>query len=255
MDQEDWPSLEEILTFRDRVRERLRGIYDQITNGSMELTRHVARVLFMTFEHEAQHAETLLYMLVQSSSTRAPTANATPQWEHLAARWQAEARPNTVLTISGGSIQLGHDDAENEDASQQYSSNHEFGWDCENPAATCDVKTFKVDALPITNDDYMSFLKTSKPELDWTDESALPASWTLVDGRWHVRTLYGPVTFEHAGLWPLMASKCEIDDYAKSKGGRMPTEAELQLLWKSQGGPRPTGRLANVAFKHWHPVP
>ena len=220
----------------------------------MKLTRHVARVLFMTFEHEAQHAETLLYMLVQSSSTRSPTANSTPQWEHLAARWKEEAQPNTVLTITGGPIQLGHDDAEDKDGSRDYSPTDELGWDCENPAVTNQVKTFKVDALPISNAEYIAFLKT-KSQLDWNDTVAFPASWVQVDGDWHVRTLYGPVSFDHAGLWPLMASKVEIDDYARSKGGRMPTEAELQALWLSTEGPRPEGPLANVGFRNWHLVP
>ena len=220
----------------------------------MKLTRHVARVLFMTFEHEAQHAETLLYMLVQSSATRPPTANSMPHWEHLAARWKDEARPNTVLTITGGTVQIGHNDAENEDSSRDYSPDEELGWDCENPAVSVEVKPFKVDALPISNAEYLAFLK-SRPQLDWNKTCAFPASWVQVDGDWHVRTLYGPVSFEHAGFWPLMASKCEIDDFARSKGGRMPTESELQLLWRSKEGPRPAGTLANVAFKNWHPVP
>jgi formylglycine-generating enzyme required for sulfatase activity len=70
-----------------------------------------------------------------------------------------------------------------------------------------------------------------------------------------IRTFYGPVSFEIAKDWPLMASKIEIEAYAKSKGGRLPTEDELRVLCEHEEGPRPDGESANVAFKNWHPIP
>ena len=54
---EDWPTLESILNFRDRVRARLARLYDDLATGKRELTRKVGRVLFMTYEHEGFHAE------------------------------------------------------------------------------------------------------------------------------------------------------------------------------------------------------
>ena len=84
---------------------------------------------------------------------------------------------------------------------------------------------------------------------------ALPASWQQVDGEWKVRSLAGPLDFDIAGQWPLMASKIEIDAFARWKGGRLPTEAELRLLWENEQGPRPSGIGANVGFKNWHPIP
>lgn len=55
--EEDWPTLEEILAFRDRVRARLTNLYDDLLSGHRALTRKIGRVLFMTLEHEAFHAE------------------------------------------------------------------------------------------------------------------------------------------------------------------------------------------------------
>ncbi|ORX33987.1 hypothetical protein BD324DRAFT_584223 [Kockovaella imperatae] len=256
VDKEDWPTLQEILAFRDRVRDRLHGVYDQISSGQLEISRHVARVLFMTYEHEAQHAETLLYMLIQSPTTLPPTAVSTPEWDQLAAKWQAQAVPNKKLTIPAGTIQLGHDDIEKDDSSYPHAADwegHELGWDIENPSVNHQVATFAVDALPISNSDYLSFL-TSKTDQTW-NAASLPASWVKVDDSWQVRTLYGPVSFHVAGSWPLMASKNEIEDFAKWKGGRLPTEPELRLLWEHEEGPRPAGVLANVGFEHWHPIP
>ena len=224
----------------------------------MPLSRKTGRVLFMTFEHEAMHAETLLYMLAQSPLTRPPTAVAAPQWEALARRWKMEAQesPNKVLDISAGSVAMGHDDLEAEDEKYTNSSgweDHELGWDIEHPKSAVEVKGFKVDSLPITNEEYMAFLVSSDTDLNNAD--AVPATWQKVDGEWKIRTLYGPVSFEVAGKWPLMASKNEIDRFAKHKGGRLPTEAELRMLWQSEDGPRPAGQMANVGFKNWHPVP
>jgi formylglycine-generating enzyme required for sulfatase activity len=53
--------------------------------------------------------------------------------------------------------------------------------------------------------------------------------------------------------WPVLASYDELSAYAKSKGGRLPTEPELRLFLDTydvgyEGG-------ANVAFRNWHPVP
>ncbi len=54
---EDWPKVSDILGFQSKVRQRLFKVYDDILSGKHVLTRKIARVLFMTLEHEAFHAE------------------------------------------------------------------------------------------------------------------------------------------------------------------------------------------------------
>ena len=54
---EDWPSLSSIMQYQSRVRERVMNLYRDIDSGKVKLTRKIARVLFMTHEHEAFHAE------------------------------------------------------------------------------------------------------------------------------------------------------------------------------------------------------
>ena len=51
------------MSFQDRVRTRLLKLYDDISSGKVTLTRKVARVLFMTLEHEAFHAEVSMSVL------------------------------------------------------------------------------------------------------------------------------------------------------------------------------------------------
>lgn len=59
---EDWPSLETILSFQSRVRQRVQKLYDAFESGDVPLTRKIARVLFMTHEHEGFHAEVFLML-------------------------------------------------------------------------------------------------------------------------------------------------------------------------------------------------
>jgi len=65
--EEDWPTLDVILGFRDRVRARLAALYDDISSGRRQLTRKVGRVLFMTLEHEGFHAE-VIYSFVMNTA-------------------------------------------------------------------------------------------------------------------------------------------------------------------------------------------
>lgn len=259
--EEDWPTLTQILDFRDRVRQRLLSIYSDLASGKMPLDRHAGRVLFMGFEHEAMHAETLLYMLAQSPLTRTPTAVKEPQWELLREKWDAAKVENKVLIVKAGEILMGHNDAEKDDEECQigeFWADHEFGWDNEHPHISQQVKTFKVDALPVSNNDYLSFLSSTGAFDNLKCETA-PASWVNTSQtdtpEWKIRTFYGPVGFDVGGNWPLMASKLELDDFAKWKGGRLPTEAELRKLWESEEGPRVNGTVNNVGVKNWHPVP
>ncbi|KAL7419376.1 hypothetical protein Q5752_006214 [Cryptotrichosporon argae] len=256
---DEWPTLSEILAFRDRVRARVRRIYADVGAGRLTLSRSLGRHLFMGLEHEAMHAETLLYMLLQAPSTRAPSMLARPQWDVLARHWarEADTHMNKVLAIPAGDVVLGHDDAEHDDAAYPTAADweaHEFGWDNEHPRTAAHVPAFEVDSLPVTNAEYAAFLGT-------VTAANAPASWVALDGAdvgnggWAVRTLYGPVGFDVAGKWPLMASKQELDAFAAAKGGRMPTEPELRRLWQTDAGPRPAELTANIGFKNWHPIP
>ena len=54
---EDWPTLEDILEYRDRIRARLMQVYDDLDTGKRVWNRSIGRVLHMTFEHEGFHIE------------------------------------------------------------------------------------------------------------------------------------------------------------------------------------------------------
>ena len=210
----------------------------------------------MTYEHEAMHAETLLYMLLQSPTTLPPPGFAPPDFAHLATLWDAQhardlASTSSTVTFGPMEIELGHHDLESEDAQAWEVDAHEFGWDNEHGRATgVQVGRMRMDRKGVTNGEYRTFLEGEGMG------SALPGSWIEVDGEIKVKTLYGPIPFAQAQHWPLMASYDELAAFAKSKGGRLPTEPELRAwLDVVPEGDRVEWEGSNVGVKNWHPVP
>jgi len=207
-------------------------------------------VLFMTHEHEALHAETLLYMLIQRARTGTipPPGFTPPPWESLSASWDSTPAPISSTVILGPTtLSIGHNDFEADDAVADV-KDHEFGWDNEHPKREVHVNKFRIEWRPVTNGQFYDFYKSSK---DGTVD--FPASWVEVDGDTQVRTLYGPVPLKIARQWPVVTTYNNLSKYAIVKGGRIPTETELRVFLDKfesgyEGG-------ANIGFRNWHPVP
>ncbi|KAI0631951.1 DUF323 domain-containing protein [Trametes polyzona] len=250
---EDWPSLPSILEFQSRVRERVLNLYRDIDSGKITLTRKIARVLFMTLEHEAFHAETLLYMLLQRAGTGTipPSGFIPPVWDVLAESWNNQPEPiSETVTLGPEEITLGHDDDEADDDSTDVLG-HAFGWDNEHPQRKVHVGEFKIEWRPVTNGQFYDFYVNGGGKD--MDKVHFPKSWVEIDGEVFVRTLYGPIPMRIARNWPLITSYDNLSTYASVKGGRIPTEPELRLFYDKfecgyEGG-------ANVGFRNWHPIP
>ncbi|KAF9220882.1 DUF323 domain-containing protein [Gyrodon lividus] len=251
----DWPSPSGILSFKSRVRERIVKLYTDISTGKIQLTRKVARVLFMTLEHEGLHAETLLYMLLQRAGTGTiPPPNFTPPpWESLLASWNNASKPaSETIVIEATTVSLGTDDIEAGDTDPAKSFDlpgHVFGWDNESPSRQVSVETFRISWRPITNGEFFEFYNGAG-----NGKTKFPASWVKNEGEEvQVRTLYGPVPIKVAWDWPMLTCYDNLSVYASVKGGRIPTEPELRVfLDKFESG---YAGGANIGFRNWHPVP
>ncbi|KAF7321472.1 hypothetical protein MKEN_00667900 [Mycena kentingensis (nom. inval.)] len=248
---QDWPTIETIISFRNGVRARLLRLYDDIQSGRRPLTRNIARTLMMTIEHEGWHVETLLYMLIQRAGTGTlpPTGCTTPPWALLKQQWDASPKPATQSVVVGpATITLGHDDSEGDDflpGEELRAEGREYGWDNENPVRQVEVGQFRASWRPVTNGEFFVFWKSGAVEL--------PKSWVEQDGDIKVRTIYGLVPLDVAAEWPVLTTYEDLLAYARSKGGRLPTETELQLFFDTydvgfEGG-------SNIGFRNWHPVP
>ncbi|RDB29897.1 Ergothioneine biosynthesis protein 1 [Hypsizygus marmoreus] len=251
---EDWPTLDTVIGFRNRVRARLAQLYDELKSGKRRLTRNIARTLVMTIEHEGFHIETLLYMLIQRAGTGTlpPPGFVTPPWKILTQQWDANPPPGTpTVTLGPATVTLGHDDSEGDDSLEAVADDvegHVFGWDNESPARKHEVGAFRVDWRPVTNREFETF---------WRESGAchyqMPGSWVEEGGEIKVRTMYGPVPMEIGQHWPVLTSYDQLLAYAHSKGGRLPTEQELRLFLDTYDVGHEGG--SNTGLRNWHPIP
>lgn len=242
-----WPPLDTILEFQRAVREKVKSLY---TSGAVETGRRISRALWLAFEHEAMHLETLLYMLIQSEKILPPPGTVTPDFEALARESELMAVENEWFTVPESNLHIGLEDPESEDGETRY-----FGWDNEKPARSSHVKAFRAKARPITNGEYAEYLAT-------TGKTSIPASWceapystmkewgigkrdsvmnghvngsarvgqNITEGK-YVRTVYGAVPLRYAWNWPVVASYDELAGCARWMGGRIPTMEEARSIY------------------------
>jgi formylglycine-generating enzyme required for sulfatase activity len=270
---EEWPTLEDILAFRLRVRARLLQLYDDLECGRRTIYRRLARVLVMTFEHEGFHVEvshlppyhvllchiifqTLLYMLIQRAGTGTipPPGFPQPLFASLVKQWVAHSPPLTpTVTLGPADIVLGFDDPESGDILPDRAlavSGRGYGWDNESPARHERVRVFRAEWRPVTNGEYAEWWRAQP-----AGARPAPQSWAIdADGEvLGVRTAFGPVSFDVAREWPVLVAYDDLAAYARAKGGRLPTEAELRLFLDTfDEGYEGAG---NVGFRTWHPAP
>lgn len=182
-----------------------------------------------------------------------------PDWAALARQWDrqvsAESRltRNLLSSYEASTISIGHDDFDHLDKSTPYDPAATFGWDNESPKREVQVPAFKISLLPISNSDYLRFYKSAKS--DDENKELLPGSWAqMEDGSFGIKVLAEPglVPIDIAKDWPCMASGKQLESYAKSVGGRLPTEPELRRYMVDN----PVDHVgANIGFANWHPVP
>ncbi|CZT15493.1 related to TAD2-tRNA-specific adenosine deaminase 2 [Ramularia collo-cygni] len=234
---ESWPELDVILKYQRTIRDRICELYN---NGSATKDAWTGRTLWLGFEHEVQHLETLLYMLIQSDKTQPPAGVIKPDFEQMAVQAKREAVPNEWFDVPEQTLSLGLEDPDTPDGPVRH-----FGWDVEKPKYTVKVPAFKAQARPITNGEYAQYLVATK-------QSSIPAAWSLqerpavseanglVNGEAAfeefiqdkaVRTVYGAIPLKLALDWPLSASYDELKGCAVYMGGRIPTLEEARSIY------------------------
>ncbi|KAI1816902.1 C-type lectin protein [Poronia punctata] len=242
----EWPPVDEILAYQSRVRARLSKLYE---NGVQNIPRGIARAIWVGFEHEVMHMETLLYILLQSDKTLPPPGIPAPDFKSLARDAKLLRVENKWFDIPEQDVTLGMDDPENVEESETY-----FGWDNEKPARRVHVHSFQAKGRPITNEEYGRYLYETKADnipASWAtkqdssphnngggsnghdqftrDESGLPDSFVREK---FVRTVYGLVPLKYALDWPVFASYDELNGCAAWMGGRIPTLEEARSIYK-----------------------
>ncbi len=227
---DDWPPLDEILDYRDGVRAALPELARELEGAARERCTDPlvenSRVLHLVLEHELMHHETLMYAIQElpPERKRAPEHGVPPNGTERAADTEAE-----VLAIPGGTVTLGTDfDA------------LPFGWDNEFPERRgVRVEDFRLDRLPVSVSDFHAFVDAggyadgrlwSAADRAWLAKTARehPSNWRRAsDGSYFQRTMFGELPLAHVLDRPAIVSHAEASAYARWKGVRLPTEAEL----------------------------
>ncbi|KAK4543547.1 hypothetical protein LTR36_005442 [Oleoguttula mirabilis] len=233
-----WPELDEILLFQRRVRQRVIDLYN---SGQAFEDKWTGRTMWLAFEHEVMHMETLLYMLLQSEWARAPAAAPKPDFEQLAAHAQQSSVENKWFDIPKQTITVGMHDPDNAEGPVRH-----FGWDVEKPERTVNVAALKAKGRPITNGEYARYMSAN-------GKTDMPTSWMIADAASSangvngymngdsdlhdfvhnkaVRTFYGPVPLKYALDWPVSASYDALQGCAQYMGGRIPTLEEARSIY------------------------
>ncbi len=256
---EQWPEPERVLAYRDRVREALLGSFERVAaRASEDVLAEQGRVYHLVIEHELMHHETLLYMFhaLPLALKRRP--------EGVEYRFDGRAESGARVTLGGGRVRMGASSAE-----------LRFGWDNEFPACEVEVSDLVMDAAPVRNAEFLRFVEEggylrrelwTRAAWAWRDRHAIehPFGWSRRGRAWSLRTLFDELPLAQAGEWPVSVSFAEASAYARWRGRRLPTEAEVDRAAHGlfdAPRPHPWGDAApgaahgNFDFTHWSPTP
>jgi formylglycine-generating enzyme required for sulfatase activity len=248
---EFWPPVDDIAAYQTRVRDRVSSLF---ASGQAANDHAVRKALWIGFEHEAMHLETLLYMLIQSEKSLPPPGVVEPDFEALAADAAANKTRNEWIEIPPTTVTIGINDPDYDINSIRY-----FGWDNEKPRRSVNVGSFLARSQPITNKEYALYLKASginNIPASWSENETITNGhsftngstngvsngWTngatngdqlsaFVEGK-SVKTVFGKVPLRLALDWPVMASYDELAGCAEWLGGRIPTMEEVRSIYQ-----------------------
>jgi formylglycine-generating enzyme required for sulfatase activity len=205
----EWPREEEVRRYNRRTRE----VIDESLPDVPEEMVHAA------IEHRLMHSETMAYIVHQLPYE----AKAGPAQSQLA---EPKATEPGAVEIQEGMAELGRGREEG------------FGWDNEHEPFAERVPTFAIDRYKVTNGQYLEFVREGGPP---------PFFWTQREGRWFYRGVFAetPLPLD----WPVYVTKCQAEEYARWRGGALPTEAQFH---RAAAGSAPS---CNSDFRYWDPVP
>jgi ergothioneine biosynthesis protein EgtB len=212
----NWPSRDAVSAY---VRSADAAVEEALASGA--LAGGASReAVFTVLEHELMHQETLRYMLhrLPYAKKRAPARSPAREVSRPAFRDPAVRIPVGVATLGAGRGEI------------------PFGWDNEFPSVCRSVPAFKIDAAPVTNEEFLDFVEAggyTDPSLwqpgdaEWLAQGGVqhPPFWRKDEGAWYWLGQFDLVPLPPS--WPVWASHAEASAYARWAKGRLPTEAEF----------------------------
>lgn len=261
-ESKDLPSRVEMEKYLSKVRERVLRHLEAIEfDGNNPLLRD-GYLFRLVLEHEAQHQETLAYLLhlLSTSKKLRPSAVESIHPETSAV---LPTPSNEMVRVEEGPFMMG-------------SIWNEFAYDNELPPHMVQVSAFRLDKLLTTNEEYAYFIAEGGYERrEWwshegwafrlSDNWKSPLFWTQQNGNWSVQTMFDEGVF--AARHPVTGvSWYEAEAYARFRGKRLPTEAEWEKAssWDplrkhkgrfAWGDAHPSTNLSNFDNRLWGTTP
>lgn len=210
------PGLQGIKDFRAYVDERMTELF-----ASGNLSDELCTVIEVGLNHEQQHQE-LLLTDIKHLLSRNPLR---PAYHEAVPSADTPARPVEWIAFDEGIRWIGHEGPD-------------FAYDNEGPRHRQFVEAFELASRPVTNGEFLQFMKDGGYETAtlWLSDGwatvrergwHAPLYWEEQNGEWCAFTLAGtqpirladPVT--HVSFY-------EADAFARWSGARLPTEAEWE---------------------------
>ena len=242
-----WPTRDEVRAFARACDEAVVTAIDSglaFDSLAPAHARAAQEGLYTALEHEAMHQETLLYMWHRLPYDRKRgqtpfrldqkvTSSLINNHPHSPQRRSSHPdRGQTPVGIAAGTATLGL----RRDAVP-------FGWDNEFDSHQVHVPAFDLDALPVTNAQFLEFIAAGgyTQRALWSDDGwqwvqaervTHPAFWVSQPStsdpphpQWHWRGMFEPIPLP--ADWPVYVSHAEASAYARWKGRRLITEPEF----------------------------
>jgi iron(II)-dependent oxidoreductase len=223
------PTIAASRAMMDEVRRRVLSKLASVDFESPDPLLGGAYVYAMVLQHEYQHNETILQtlQLKQGAPYAAPRTHRIPQGDRSPAA--------AMVRFDGGRVILG-------------TSDREAAYDNERPAHEREVAPFAIDVCPVTNGDFIEFIRDGGYDRRslWTDEgwrwrtaanAQAPSHWRPDGTTWRSRSMD-----EERAVDPRhpVCHVCyhEAEAFARFAGKRLPTEVE----WEVAAGWDPAAR-------------
>ena len=245
------PSLQEVLTYRAQVNQRMLQTMDHVkAHASGTEQRGLHELVTLGLHHEQQHQELLLTDIKHALSFN-------PARPAYARRWPLAGihpQPMSWLPHAGGLLEHGFDAG----------LDGEFAFDNETPRHGVYVAPFELASRLVTNGEMTAFIADQgyqRPELwlamgwDWLESGrhSLPLYWQGEPGNYQNLTLQGLVDLD-PNTPVCHLSYFEADAFARWAEARLPTEFEWELAARRL----PKSSLAQGNFVEnaaYHPLP
>lgn len=228
---QNWPTIKELNEYKNNCRVQILHYLPNLLEKNIES-------LEMLIEHELMHQETLLYMFqeLDLKSLSSVGQNLASEYERFLSMKRFDRPFNSYhlpewKRFDSQEITMGIQSTKE--------TPFNYGWDNEFPSHQEIVKEFEISTLPVNVRDYLEFIDVGgyknqslweKSDWEWIQKEKVehPSNWRKSnEGKWTVRELFCVVPIEKVYHHPVLVSHSEAKAFAKWKGSRLASEAEL----------------------------